>query len=204
MDSRATLQAAQEKLGFAFELANANELHAAFVAFAEARDLVGAATAAPPQVSSAAEVEAAYAATAVDTLPSGIVVRWHPVDIAAAMLADELPDRVSEMVVYGPEYADPQDDDTKADHTAWLHSLHWIAEQAVVEPVLVRDGEPDVTRNQLAITRLRIPDLLVIRQKALWDRLPEVAAAPFFRPEPDARSAGETPRASRRQSRRRA
>ncbi len=203
MSARVTLQATQEKLRFAFELLNAGELRAGFTALTEASGLVEAALAAPPRVSSAAEIEAAYAATALETLPSGMVVRWRPIDITAAMLANELPDRVSEMVVYGPEYADPDEESDAADYTAWLQSLLWLAEQAVVEPVLV-DDEPNVANNEIAITRLRVADLLVIRKKALWDRLPEVAAAPFFRPEAHAGNTGGPSPAGQRQRRRRA
>jgi hypothetical protein len=141
-----------------------------------AYNITETALAAPPEPTPAAQCHGRFATPFTLPLPSGIVVRVHGLDVVSEILAQTLPNRVLEHVVYGQD--GPKDDTPKAAQD-YVLGLHNIAVRALIFPRLVLDRAPNYAAGEIGKGDLRLDDLRMIRQRVLWDSLPVVQDAPF-------------------------
>lgn len=143
------------------------------------QDLLADALAAPQEISSADEIHARMTTPFPITLATGSTVEVRSPDLISEMLAGSLPNRVLDQVVFGKDLDEGQKTD-KRQVAEWVRGLLNIAARALVRPILILDREPNHAQGEIGIGDLRLGDLLTIRQRALWDVLPEVQDAPFL------------------------
>jgi hypothetical protein len=151
----------------------------------EAYEAAGATYAAPQEPATAAEVVAAWERPIPIELPSGWTALGLPLALTAELLAGTLPNRVL-VHVLGWESEAQSDAQRRQQAIEELRLLLNIARRSLVSPRLVLpedEREPDPARNEIGPQHLRPEDLRTIRQRVLYDALPEVAAAPFRTPD---------------------